>query len=383
MQTIKYIFVAATLATAVACTVTPEQKLAKKKEELTKLKDDRAKLNVEIEKLEKEIVKLDPTQKVEKPKLVSIATVATQPFSHYIDLQGQIVAEDISYVAPRNGQGGYVKAIYVKRGQAIKKGQLVLKLDDAIYQKQIAQIQTQLNLAKDVLRRRENLWKDNIGTEFDLVQARNNVEAVERQMELAKEQLSFTNVYADMDGVVEEITIKVGELFSGTPLAGYVKLVNSSNLKVKVNVPQNYLERVKEGMNITVNVPDAGKTIAAKITLKGQLIDVPSQSFYIEATIPANSGIKANQFASVQILDYSVANAIVVPVNIVQNDEKGKFVMVVAQDGKAQRAKKRVVTTGELYGNNLEIKAGLNSGDIIITEGYQSVYEGQAITTKQ
>ncbi len=89
-----------------------------------------------------------------------------------------------------------------------------------------------------------------------------------------------------------------------------------------------------------------------------------------------------NQVAIVKIRDYVVAKAIVVPLNTIQSDEKGKYIMVASKEGAKLVARKRVVVIGQLYGDNLEIKSGLQVGDNIVTEGYQSLYEGQAITTE-
>jgi multidrug efflux pump subunit AcrA (membrane-fusion protein) len=68
-------------------------------------------------------------------------------------------------------------------------------------------------------------------------------------------------------------------------------------------------------------------------------------------------------------------------VNVLQNDEKGKFVMVAAKEGANMVARKRTVTVGELYEDKLEVKSGLQAGEVLITEGFQGVYDGQAITT--
>src|SRR5205823_4115500 len=108
------------------------------------LKKQEVKLAQDITTLETEIVKLDPSAKSEKAKLVSVSAIISVSFTHYIDLQGSIAAEDISYVAPRNGQGGLVRAVYVKQGDYVKKGQQLLKLDDAVLLKNLKQAQTDL-----------------------------------------------------------------------------------------------------------------------------------------------------------------------------------------------------------------------------------------------
>src|SRR4051795_1477973 len=124
--------------------------LAEKKSRLEELKKQQAKLTAEITELQAEVEKLDPSAKAEKAKLVSVSAITSESFTHYIDLQGSITAEDISYVAPRNGQGGLVKAVYVKQGDYVKKGQLLLKLDDAVLLKNLKQAQTDLTYLQNI-----------------------------------------------------------------------------------------------------------------------------------------------------------------------------------------------------------------------------------------
>jgi membrane fusion protein, multidrug efflux system len=129
-----------------------------KKAALEKLKSSKAKNDEEIAKLQAELEKIDSsTANAAKIKLVGIAPVTTQDFKHYIDLQGHVDAENISYISPR-GMPGQVKAVYVQQGQYVKKGQLLLKLDDAIVQQQITAskqqlegIKTQLGFAKEFM----------------------------------------------------------------------------------------------------------------------------------------------------------------------------------------------------------------------------------------
>ena len=83
-----------------------------------------------------------------------------------------------------------------------------------------------------------------------------------------------------------------------------------------------------------------------------------------------------------KILDYQAKNTIAVPVNVVQSDETGKYVYVIERTGDKTVARRKTVITGETYGGKTEIKTGLNSGDQIITEGFLSVYDGQAVITR-
>ena len=136
------------------------------------------------------------------------------------------------------------------------------------------------------------------------------------------------------------------------------------------------------GSKIKVTLPDIKKTIDATITVASNLVDANSRSFYIEAKIPTDKDFHPNQIALVNIQDYTNPKAITVPINTLQSDEKGKYVMVAVQEGSRLVAKKKVVTIGELYGDALEIQSGLAVGDVIIVEGYQGLYEGQLLTIK-
>ena len=89
--------------------------------------------------------------------------------------------------------------------------------------------------------------------------------------------------------------------------------------------------------------------------------------------------LKPNQLATVKILDYESKEAVTVSVNVLQTDEKGKYVFVAEKNGDKMIARKRPVVVGESYEGLIEIKSGLASGDLIISEGYQTVYDGQAV----
>ena len=368
-----------------------------KKAAIEKLKADRTKTDEEIKKLQVELEKLDSNSaNAAKIKLVGIAIVTTKDFKHYIDLLGKVDADNISYISPRMGPA-QVKAVYVTQGQFVKKGQLLLKLDDAIMRQsvtaakqQLEGIKTQLGFAKNIYQRQKNLWDQGIGTEVQLITAKTNVTALENQLSAAgeqiktlQEQLNTANVYSDVSGVADVVAIRVGETFSGMGATGpQIKIVNTSSLKVVTNVPENYLTRMHKGSPVEITIPDANKKVSSTISLISQSIDPLQRGFIAEARIPYDATLKPSQSAVVKILDYAAANAVVIPVNVVQSDETGKYVYVLTKSSNGKTTAHRVIVTiGEVYGENVEIKAGLKAGDQLVTEGFQNLYEGQIITT--
>lgn len=369
--------------------------ISEKRAELEKKKKEQTTLASEIQALEEELARIDTaSSKQLNAKLVSVSTLGFQPFNHFIEIQGRVTSDNISVITPRLGPG-QVKAVYVTQGQPVRKGQLLLKLDDAVIRQQVAAaraglgtLQAQLATARDIYNRQNNLWKQGIGTEVQLIQARTNVTTLETQLNAAREniktaeeQLKATNVYSDVSGIAEQVNVRVGETFMGMIGAvPQIQIVNNSVLKAVAAVPETYASRVKLGSPVTVVLPDINRTYNSKISVAGRVIDPNSRSFNIEAKIPSDGAARPNQVARIQIQDYAIAKTIVVPVNTIQTDENGKYVFVAVQEGGRTVARKKPVGVGELNGQMIEVKVGLNEGDQLITDGFQNLYEGQVIS---
>ena len=362
-----------------------------KKAGLEKLKKQALELNAQIATLEKEIEKVGGKDQA-PAVLVVVAPIANQDFNHFIEIQGKVESESVSYVTPRAG-GGQVKALYIKRGDRVKKGQLILQLDNSLIKQSAAAaaqnletVKAQAALAKSVYEKQKNLWEQNIGSEIQLLTAKTNAEASASQLKAAteqlgmvKDQLAYTSVYSDVDGVAEEVNVKVGELFGG---AGQIKIVNTEKLKLTSLVPENYAGKIKVGTEATLVFPDIQKTIDTKLGVVGTVIDPLSRSFFIEAKLPNDKNFRPNQLVQVKIKDYTKKAAIIIPINLIQNDDKGKFIYVAVTENGKLVARKKSIVVGEFYGNNIEIISGLNAGEQMITEGFQSLYDGQNLTTK-
>ena len=361
----------------------------------TDSKNDKAKIDAKIIKLEDEIAKLDTNFSSQKSKLVSIAPIEKVDFVHYLTLQGFVDQQNISYATPP-GQPGQIKTIYVKQGDKVHKGQLLLKLDNSValenvnaVKQQMNSVKSQLGLARSVYDRQNNLWKNNIGTEVQLLQAKTNVETLEGQLKAiqanvsaASTQANQSNVYSDVNGTIDEVTAHVGETFNGNPTqGGYIKIVNKSDLKITVSVPENYAGKVTKGTPVIVNIPDVNKDFNTTISFISQTIGTTTRGITAEMKVPAGMSLRPNQIALIKIQDYAAPNSISVPLNVLQTDEQGKYVLVSAKEGDNMVARKRKVVIGQLYGDEIEIKQGLQEGDQVITDGYQGLFDGQVITT--
>jgi len=364
---------------------------------LEKLQSEKDKLDSKITNLQTDIAKIDTSASDVKPKLVSFTPVNTVDFKHYLMLQGSVDDKNVSYITP-TGQPGVVKGIYVKQGDKVHKGQLILKLDDALAQQnvlavkqQLGSIKAQLGLAKSVYQRQKNLWDQQIGTEVQLLQDKtqvetleNQIKAIQAQVNTSQEQANQSNVYSNVNGTVDNITTHIGEAFNGNPLTGgYIRIVNESELKIIVTVPENYTAQVSKGTKVTVSFPDGNKTFDSEISFLSQTIGTTTRGFTAEIKVPKGMKLRPNEIALVNIMDYNAPNSIAIPVNTLQTGQDGKFVLVGDKSGSQMIAKKVNVTPGQLSGDSIEIKQGLQNGEQLITDGYQGLFDGQPITTTE
>ena len=375
----KHTYIISTLLAFVLVACGPKKSdLQTKKDELTKLKTEQGEVNTKIRGLESELTKLDPVKREEaKVKAVAVSPVTVSTFRHFVDLQGTVDAKNNVQVTPK-GTGGVITAMYVVEGTPVRAGQAIAKLDDQIVRESINEVQTQLALASTVFEKQSSLWKQQIGTEIQYLQAKSNKEALERRISTIKAQLGQSTVTSPISGVVDQVTGKVGQV--AAPGMGIVRVVNLSKLKVVAKVADTYAGSVRKGDAVQVNFPDIKKQVNAAISFVATSVDPLSRTFTIEVPLPTDNTLKPNMLAQVKINDASKSNAVVINQNLIQNTENGQLVYVAVMEGNRKVAKAKKVTTGQSYGGQIEITQGLSAGDQLITQGYQEVTDGQTIS---
>ncbi len=360
-----------------ACSEPKKEGLAGKKEELAALKKQQAEIDAKTKTLQAEIAKLDPkSQEEAKTKTITISPVASTTFRHFVEVQGSVDAQNNVQVAPK--ASGAITAVYVKEGDAVRAGQTLAKVDDQVMRESVEEIRSQLSLANTVFEKQKNLWSQQIGTELQYLQAKNNKEGLERRLSTLNVQLAQNNITSPISGVVDQVNVKAGEM--AMPGVGVVRVVNLSQLKVVAKVADTYVSSVKKGDLVTVKFPDLNREINARVTFVSATVDPLSRTFNIEATLPSSRDLKPNQLAVVNINDVNKPNAIVINQNLVQNTEQGQVVYVAVGEGAKKTAKAKVVKTGQSYNGQVEITEGLKAGEQLVTTGYQELVDGQPVS---
>ncbi|MCJ8211535.1 efflux RND transporter periplasmic adaptor subunit [Mucilaginibacter sp. RS28] len=364
----RLLYTTAALIVLAACNNKPKDPKA----QLADLKKQQAEINAKIAALEQ---KTGVGQDSSRITDVSVVEVAPTNFTNYIELQGHIDAQDNVTAYPQ--APGTITAIYVKAGQHVSRGQILVQLDNSTLRQQIAQAEAQLSLAQTVYQRQKNLWDQKIGSEVQFLQAKTNYEAGQKQVAALREQAAMYTIKAPISGSVDQMDLKLGQV--AQPGQTGIRIVNADNLKVKADVPESYAGRVNQGDNVKVVVPDASDSLTAKLSFVAKVIDPGSRSFGIEIRLPGGKTLRPNMTAVIKIADYSKSNAIAVPVNAIQKSEQGSYVFV-ADNGTAKR---KTVTLGATYGGRTEIKSGLAAGDKLITAGASELEDGDKVKVAQ
>lgn len=343
------------------------KKAPDKKTELANLKKQRAELDMKIVKLELEV---GPTT-TQKTTEVTVAEVVPALFKSYVEVQGRVDAEENVMVSSE--VPGTVTAVLVRIGQNVWRGQVLAKLDDRVLRQNMAQVQTQLELANNLFTRQKALWDQKIGTEVQFLNAKTQKQGLERQIAVFRSQLGMYRITSPISGTVDLMDLKLGQAVA--PGMSSIRVVNASNLKAKALVAETYAGRVNQGDEVDVILPDASDSLETRISYASKVIDPVSRSFNVEVKLPARSKYQPNMLAVLKIVDYKNNSAVTVPVNAIQKSEAGDYVYL-AVDGKAKRAQ---IKTDKVYGGRAEVLSGLSAGDKVITFGFADLNEGDSV----
>ena len=346
--------------------------------QLEKMKADYATLGTQIKTLEAEIALTDTT-KSNKVKDVLVTEVITQPFYHYIDVQGTVDADENVSISAKTP--GVVKRILVTEGSTVSAGQVLAELESDVYQKQMDQLDQQLAFSTDLFNRQKKLWDQKIGSEVQYLTAKNNKEGVEKQIASLNENIDMTRIKSPISGTVDAVDIKLGQTVApGVPA---IRVVNYSNLKVVGDIAEAYAPKVAKGNEVLVHFPDLNKDVTGTISFTSKVIDPLKRTFSAEVALSGDkTDFRPNMIAVLKIVDYQKEGAIVLPINLIQQQLGEHVVYVAVVEGSKTVAKKRVITTGINYDGMTEVLSGLNENDQLITTGQFDLSDGAEINVQ-
>ena len=347
------------------------------KAQLEKLKSEQAATQAKIADLEAK--NGGPATVAATP--VSVMNAKPESFKSYLEVQGRVDFDQNATVGSR--AAGSLTSIRVQRGDRVGKGQVLATVDASILDASAAELRTRMDLARIVYEKQKSLWDQQIGTEIQYLTAKNNYQALQRNLATLNQQKALYNVVAPFAGSVDEVLPKLGEITA--PGAPVVRLTSGTGGKILADVSEAYGNSIKAGDNAVVTIPDLSDAeIPATVRVVSRSINATSRTFTVELRLKnaKAADLRPNMVATVRIQNYAAASATVIPVDIVQHDEENSYVYVVAQEAGKAVAKKRIIKTGNTYNGKVEVTSGLTGKDRIISGGYQNLNEGQKVAVQ-
>jgi RND family efflux transporter MFP subunit len=352
--------------------------LEDKKQKLDQLKAEASELNRQIQQLESDIVQKDSNyhQLSNQYTLISTLEVLPQPFEHKFEVRASVASRKNVLVSAETS--GRIENIHVREGDQVKKGQMLITLDASILENSVEELETQLDLATILYEKRDRLWKQSIGSEIQYLEAKNNMETLQRKLETANSQLRQARRRAPFNGVVDNIDAILGELaLLGSPM---IRILSVDEMHLEADVSEKYLGGLKKGDSVDLYFSSFDAEISSVIKSVGNVINPQNRTFPIEITLP-NSEIpyKPNLVATVKIRDYYREDALVIPSDLIQSDNQGNYVYTVDTGSEEPKAKKIHISSGRSYQAKTEVLQGLQAGTVIIDAGHREVTDGALV----
>jgi membrane fusion protein (multidrug efflux system) len=340
------------------------------------LKQKQAELKTELANLATQISKLEGDS-AGKFILVDAAPIIPQHFKTYVNVQGRVDADE--NVALSAEMPGTITKINVKAGDEVHKGEILAETDARAIQQSLSDLQTNAELVNQLYEKQKALWDQKIGTEVQFLQAKTQKESMEKKAAMLQEQLRMTKIISPIEGTVDAVDIKLGQLTApGMPA---IRVINFNNLKVKAELAESYASKVHKGDEVIIKFPDSKDTIISKVSYSARAISALNRTFGVEIILDNKKEFHPNQIAILNINDYKSEKPVMALALIyIQKDLKGQPFVLVAEGAKAAR---RNVTLGKEYNGNVEITSGLSETDLLITSGFDGLNEGDPIKVKK
>lgn len=313
-----------------------------------------------------------PSTPARAPLRVSAVTVRSARLAETVTATGTLLAEEgVELQAETNGK---VVAIRFTEGARVRKGELLVKLNDAdlLATHSRAKYRKQLAVLRE--RRIAQLLKQGVARQEEYDMALNELNVQDAEIELTEALIAKTEIRAPFDGVVGLRYVSEGSFVNAATRIATLQRID--RLKVDFSVPEKYAARVRVGSPIRLNVAGGEGSFAGAIYAIDPRIDTATRTLLIRALCPNPDGrLLPGAFANVGVTLAELSDALLVPAIAVVPGLQEKNVFVV-KDGKAER---RAVQTGTRMESTVHILSGLASGDVVITSGLQQLRPGQEV----
>jgi membrane fusion protein, multidrug efflux system len=274
---------------------------------------------------------------------------------------------------------GRIASLEFSDGQRVRRGQLLVQLDDTLQQAQLKQAEAQASIARTNLQRNRELVAENFVSQSAVDQSAAALEVAEAQVALSRAQLARMRIVAPFDGMAGIRNVDLGDYVKDG--ADLVNIEDLSQVLVDFRLPERFVARVKTGQVVDVSL-DAlpGQRFTGRIDALDSIIDADGRSLLVRARLDNPGGVlKSGLFARTRIVFSKRENAMVVPEEALVPMGGKQYLYKVVEGPKGKVANRIEARIGLRLPGKVEVLEGLAPGDLVVTAGQARLGRGEAV----
>ena len=302
---------------------------------------------------------------------VEVATISRRDLAETINLVGSVAANETAQI--RAEIAGQVREILFNEGEAVKRDQVLVKIDDSELVAQAAQAAAAFRLSELNLERTENLAKNNLISQADADTVRSEYGSSKAALALLRTRLAKTQLKAPFDGIAGSRSVSIGDYVNSSSATPAITTINDlTRLKMEFQVPERFLDKVKPGSPFKVQARNGGKQteISGSVYFVSAVIDRTTRSSDVKGylTTPPEQ-IKPGMFANVELVLDVHQGVLAAPEGAVLVTPRGAQLIVVSKKN------------GEATADFVPVMLGLRSRGLVEVEPIDKarVLEGQDV----
>ena len=303
---------------------------------------------------------------------VEVARVAKRPISASYSGTANLEAPAEAQVVAKTS--GVVLQVLAEEGDAVRAGQTLARIDPDRARLEVERTGAAVRKLQSNFRRAQELLASKLVSAESVEQLRFDLEAARASHDLARLELSYTNIVAPIDGVVAQRMVKAGNLVALNAPA--FRVVDTSRLEAVLNVPEREVATLKAGMPLRM-VVDAipGTVFEGRVDRTSPVVDAGSGTFRVVAAFEGGSVLRPGMFGRIEVVYDQRKDALTMP-RIALLENEGEPAVFVVREKKAVRVP---VQLGYINGEFAEVRGGLNEGDDVVTAGKVAIRDGSDV----
>jgi membrane fusion protein (multidrug efflux system) len=304
--------------------------------------------------------------------IVEVVTLEETDFIERLSLTGE--TEPIRAASIASEAAGRIVELHLDEGAQVSEGETLVRVDTSQQSAQAGQLRAQLEQVESDIRRTERLLDRGLATESDLEQLRTQKASLEEQLRGVYIGVGSGTTKAPFDGQIVRKDTEIGEFANpGAPLG---RIIDISQLKVIVDLPEREIGTVTEGQSARVQIPALGERVEGEIARIGAEADTRSRTFPVEVIVDNPDGrLRAGMRARVEIKKSHLENVVVAPLDSLMQGIDGTEAVVV-RDGLAYVVQ---VTVGPTRGNYAVISEGISAGAELVVRGQNDLVNEEPV----